>query len=416
MVLVRQPGAFRLREMMMFGRGLARYLPTPVRMAVGRARHGLQLRNALDLHRFRRRKAFSGEHVAVAGLFRTTTGLGRAAELIALTLERNGHRVSRVDISEAIGARAPIPRADCLRPSDCRTLAITDVVLVINPDHSATMAFEQSWLIERCVIGHWIWEIETLPWYWAAAVKSFDEIWAPTELVREVIAAKVADRGVPIKVLPYAIDLDPMPAATPAHRLDVRNRLAITKATFVAGYSFAVDSNYYRKNPEDAVRAFTAAFPPGDDSVRLLLRSPDFANRPKERIALQTLIAGDPRIRIFDAADPIGIVDFYAALDVYLSTSRAEGYGLNLVEASQAGVPVIASGWRIAPEIAALPGVRTTSYRVIPLDDPQGHYARLRGATWSAPNLTEMAELLQKDRARFTAAHGGITPATPAGT
>ena len=48
------------------------------------------------------------------------------------------------------------------------------------------------------------------------------------------------------------------------------------------------------------------------------------------------------------------INDFYAAIDIYLSTSRAEGYGLNLVEAAQAGIPVVTTGWRLAPEIAAL--------------------------------------------------------------
>jgi glycosyltransferase involved in cell wall biosynthesis len=373
----------------------------------GRARHSLQLRNALDLSKLRPRKMFSGAHVAVAGLFRTTTGLGRAAELVARSLERKGHRVVRVDISEALGARHLMSRVDCMRPDDCKSLGISDVVLVVNPDHPATLAFDSSWLAERCVIGHWIWEIEVLPWYWAVAVKSFDEIWAPTGLVRDVIAVCVHDRNVPVKVMPYAIDLDPMPIVTPAHRAAVRSRLGIADGTFVAGYSFAVDSNYYRKNPEDAVRVFTRAFPRDDESVGLLLRSSDFSNRPAERAGLQALIAGDPRIRILDTADPIGIVDFYAALDVYLSTSRAEGYGLNLVEASQAGVAVITGGWRIAPEITTLPGVRTTPFRVVPVQDPQGHYARLRGAAWSAPDIAEMADLLRQDRARFDACRAG---------
>jgi len=382
----------------MFGRGLARFLPLPARRALGEAWHGIRLRHPLNLAKFRPPKAFSGEHVAVAGLFGTTTGLGRAAELVALTLERDGHRVTRVDLTEALRMPATRSRADVVRPADCMALPISDIVFVINPDHPATLAFERTWLLQRCVIGHWIWEVEVLPWYWPLAVASYDEIWAPTDLVLDVIRDSIPAFDRPLRVVPYAVDRDPMPATARSRRTEVRDRLEIADDAFVAGYSFAVDSNYYRKNPEDAVRVFQRAFPAGDTSVRLFLRCNDFANRPDERRQLEAVIGNDSRVRIFDADDRIGIIDFYAALDVFLSTSRAEGYGLNLVEASQTGLPVIACGWRLAPEISRLPGVRSSGFRIIKVADPQGHYAKLRGATWAAPDLEQMAEILKNDR------------------
>jgi glycosyltransferase involved in cell wall biosynthesis len=391
----------------MFGYGLSRFLPFPLRHAIGSVRRRLRMRRLLDLRKFRRRKTFSGEHVAVAGLFRTRTGIGRAAELVALTLQRRGHRVTRIDVSQALGLQTLPLRPDCLQPADCKDLAISDVVIVVNPDHPAVAAFDRTWLVGRCVIGHWIWEVEALPSFWQSSVISYDEIWAPTELVRDVIRAGLPETETPIKLLPYAIDLDPMPAIVSSQRDEIRSRLGLAGDVFVAGYSFAVDSNYYRKNPEDAVRAFIRAFPPAEEgSARLLLRCNDFAHRPVERAQLQALIGSDPRILIFDADNRIGITDFYAAIDVYLSTSRAEGYGLNLVEAAQAGLPVISCGWRIAPEIAALPGIRTTGYDLIPLDDPQGHYAGLAGARWAAPHVAEIVEILRGDRDAFRRARG----------
>lgn len=382
---------------MIFGRGLSRFIPAPLRPGIG-ARQLLQLRNRLKIAKFRPPRSFRGDHVGVAGLFRTATGLGRAAELVALTLEHQGHRVTRIDMTNEIGIKISQP-TEFTGPADCLSMDITDVVFVINPNHLAPDKFDRTWLLQRCIIGHWIWEIEILPWYWQPTLASYDEIWAPTDLVRDVIQSSYAlDR--PVKVLPYGVDLDPMQATAKVDRDEVRGRLGLTKAEFVAGYSFAVDSNYYRKNPEDAVRAFLTAFPePNDRAARLFLRCNDFANRPAERRRLETLIGTDSRIRIFDINDRIGIVDFYAALDVYISTSRAEGYGLNLVEAAQAGVQVISCRWRLAPEISSRAKIRTTGFELVNVVDPQGHYAGLKGATWAAPDLAEMAALLRSDRA-----------------
>ena len=369
-----------------------------LRRAVGRARQAYRLRDALDLRRFRERKRFSGEHIAVAGLFSTRTGLGRAAELVALTLERRGHHVTRVDLAASLGMQTRTARQDCIQPTDCGHLAITDVLFVINPDHPALSAFETDWLVQRCILGHWIWELEVLPPFWRRATISYDEIRAPTDLVRDVIAAHI-DPDMPIEVLPYGVDLDPMAPANPALRIAVRQRLGIGREAFVIGYSFAVDSNYYRKNPEDCVRVFMRAFPATDDATRLYLRCNDFAHRPIERARLDKVIAGDPRVIIFDGTNPLGIADFYAAIDLYLSTSRAEGYGLNLMEASQSGLPVITTGWRIPSEITALPGIRTADYQLINVADPQGHYASLRGAKWAAPDLDAMEDMLRSAHA-----------------
>jgi len=389
----------------MLGRGFSRYLPPAIRRKTERTVQRFRLRNAPDFRKTRQHKDFSGACVAVAGLFNATTGLSRAAELVALTLESRGHRVWRVDLSEVLGLQTMPSRQDCLRPDDCKNIEITDVVFVINPDHAPYIAFDSAWLVDRCVIGHWIWEIEALPSFWRLAVKSYDEIWVPTQLVRDVITTNIPNLEIPVKIVPYGIDLDPILPVSITVRSDARSRFRIPKDVFIVGYSFAVDSNYYRKNPEDAVRAFKRAFPSmRDHSVRLFLRCKDLANRPHERAGLQKLIDGDQRIRIFDANHSISIVDFYATIDVYLSTSRAEGYGLNLVEASQAGLPVIASGWRIAPEISTLPGVQTTGFQLIPLNDPQGHYAGLRGAAWAAPDLSEMSDLLKSERQKFIVA------------
>lgn len=367
----------------MFNTGLTRFLPPSVRTAIGfvlqRIEHPRKMmRQAAHDRKFdrnRTRKVFAGNDVLVAGLFGTTTGLGRAAELVALTLESQGCKVTRWDVTAALGEPVTRPHSNPAVIPDC-----TDVICVFNPTLRVDRAFSAEWLLERCVVGHWIYELETVPAAWAKSFRFYDQVWAPTEYVREAIETRLS---APVRVVPYGAHLAPLPRAVRAPSPD-----------FVVGYSFAVNSNYFRKNPEDAVRIFKMAFP-DDDGVKLYLRSNDLNDRPRERRMLEAVIGGDSRISIFDSQNRIGLLDFYNAIDVYLSPSKAEGYGLNLVEAAQSGVPVICNGWRLPNDITSLPGVMTAGYHLEPVSDPQGSYADLRNARWAAPDLAEMASLLR---------------------
>lgn len=356
------------------------------------------VRTALKVTRLRPRRAFSGKHVVVAGLFRSPTGIGRAAELVSRSLEERGSVISRVDLTTALGMEIVETVGDFVRPEHCLKIDATDIVLVLNPDHCFVLSrFDRRWLLDRCVIGHWIWELETIPRFWKRGAESFDEIWAPTEFVRDSLQAGLGlSFSGPLRVLPYAVTSDPMRTPPPQRREEARRRLQIAPTTQVVGYSFSSLSNYCRKNPEAAVDAFKIAFGPDDASAILLLRCHDLAKTPAERKRLLGRIGNDRRIRVFEHANPLSLADFYAAIDVYLSPSRAEGYGLNLVEATQIGVPVITSDWRLAPDIAALPLIHRVGYDLVPVVDEQGRYADIPGARWGEPRIAELAAELRR--------------------
>ena len=381
----------------MFGTGLGRYLPSPIRHRLNFAFAKLQTFSPPNFRKSQPRKKFDGRQVAVVGLFTSATGLGRAAELVALALQRRGSTVIRVDISGAYKRRM-FERNDVIDYQGFGEAAVSDVVFVVNPDIHPLYLFDNSWLAGRCVIGHWIWELETLPAHWRRLAVSYDELWAPTDLVRSSIQAAIPAFDGSLKVVAYAIDADPMKRIDLTHRASVRKRLQLSESMFVGGYSFSADSNYYRKNPEAAVNAFQKAFPLSDKAARLILRSNDLEQWPIEHARLLELIGSDNRIILFGAKTRIAIDDFYAVIDVYLSPSRAEGYGLNLVEAAQAGIPVITTGWRLPPEILALPGVCAVPYTLDKVFDPQRNYSKQ--AQWATPNLSEMAAELIRTRAR----------------
>jgi glycosyltransferase involved in cell wall biosynthesis len=337
----------------------------------------------------------------VAGVFRTATGLGKAAELVAQTIECTGTRVDRVDLTVAMGIPVSSESGDYLAPFECTNLEVTDLVIVMNPGyHNAVSVFDQDWLRERCVIGHWIWELEKVPSFWSGFLKSYDEIWSPTEYVRDSLFHSLDMKTLP-KVVPYSISQTLVPAVDKSRGIVQRKRLSIAEGAFVVGYSFAAGSNYFRKNPEALIDAFTSAFSRLDRSVYLLLRCRDLTKYPSIRRRLVDRAGKDERIIIADDRTDMPISDFYAMIDLYASPSRSEGYGLNLVEAAQWDIPVITSGWRLPEEISALKAVILIPYRLVRIDDPQGHYSNIKNARWSEPDPIEFSRQIREIRSRF---------------
>ena len=380
---------------MSFRRLVRTFVPLTVRVAIRRTFFPSAVdRPPVNLARHRPAKSVGGKNVAVAGVYRSGTGLGRAAELVARTLAARGATVTRVDVTEELGL--PVRGADAfVRPAQCLATEITDVVLVLNPDNChALHYFNLKWLLERCLIGHWIWELERAPASWVKNVVSFDRIWAPTELVADSIEAGLPMLSGRVEVVPYAFEDDPMPHFSASAREDCRARLGLDRRASVLGYAFSAGSNYYRKNPEAAVDVFKKAFASPEVPAVLLLRSNDLHEYPRERARLLQRIAGDDRIRLHEHDRPISLHDFYAALDVLISPSRAEGFGLTLIEAAQAGVPVVTNGWRLPEAILRDPLIHAVGYDLVPVEEKQGHYREVADTLWAEPRIDEMSKAI----------------------
>jgi len=181
-----------------------------------------------------------------------------------------------------------------------------------------------------------------------------------------------------IHVVPHQVNLDPL----------LRN-----------GTAFSFDSNYRRRNPVAAVDAFMRAFSPLDEDCRLFVRCQESVDFGELYDHLVSYAAGDPRIHVFDvASQPWPIGEFLASLDVFISLHRSEGYGLQIAEAAQAGVPVLATAWGLAPDIAVRPEVRSIGYRLVSVLDPQRFYTGLSGARWAEPDIDDAVRWLRRLR------------------
>jgi glycosyltransferase involved in cell wall biosynthesis len=314
-------------------------------------------------------------------------------------MRQRGRMVTAIDMTAALHLPGGERPSGVCGPEVLREQPVGPIVLHLNPPlyGLAYGMLPRRLRLRSRLIAFWAWELDRMPGDWLLHAKFAEEFWVPSEFVAAALRRLLGPAcGSPIHVVPHAVDAMPFGPRRSAELAGAaRARHGLPPAAFIAGYSFAMGSNWARKNPLAAVQAFGRAFPPGGRPARLLLRCYDGEVWPAGFAALAAAAAQDPRILLFDGERRrIPLVDLYHAIDVYLSLHRSEGYGLNLAEAASLGTPVLATGWGLAADIAARAEVRSVGWRLVPVVDPQGAYTEL-GALWAEPDLDEAVAALR---------------------
>lgn len=386
----------------MFGLGLIRFVPIRLRPLIIRGVSRARATTAALRFWVENRRAPgsfpTNSPITLIGLFASPTGIGQGARLMWQELRQRGQDVVAVDVTRSLGLPGG-PRPDgVLNEVALKELQPGRTVIHLNPPLYGAMYLRMPRKLRRrsWLIGYWAWELEQIPQDWLTNVAFVDEIWVPSDFVADSIRRRLGMRThKPVKVVPHAVDTMPFgPRKTPESLAAARARHGLPADAFIAGYSFAMSSNYARKNPLGAIAAFKTAFPPGKRDALLILRCNDPDTWPPGSVELTAAAREDPRIILVDKETrQMSISDFYHAIDVYLSLHRSEGYGLNLAEAASIGSRVLATGWGLAEDIAAKPEVTTIAWSLVPVNDPQRIYTEL-GARWAEPDIVDAAAKL----------------------
>lgn len=390
----------------MFGLRLLRLTPEKFRPAIASAADRLRNKThhvLLALEPLPRRSAGFGRDgkVIIAGLFASPTGIGQGSRLMFADMKLRGLDVAAVDFTQALGLTGDMRHEHAYSPQEIIALDPAEIVIHSNPPLFLSIYLSLPRKVRRrCkIIAYWAWELDRAPCEWRRATDFCDEIWVPSGFVAEALKRMMeGSRRPPIKVVPHAVDALPLaPRKTRMSQLDARKRFGLPHDAFIAGFSFAMSSNFARKNPLAAVAAFREAFPTSThERTILILRCNDGVIYPPGLALLHRAAADDSRILIADGETiSISMLDLYQVIDVYLALHRSEGYGLNLAEAARLGTPVVTTDWGLAEDIRVLPEVVTVCSTQVPVEDPQGVYCGL-GARWAEPNITEAAAHLRR--------------------
>lgn len=242
----------------------------------------------------------------------------------------------------------------------------------------------------RYNIGFWLWELEDVPKESLAALKMVDEIWTPSEFTSNSFR-KYTEK--PVYTIPYHVTADTDPAYD-------RKYFGLPEDKFLYLILFDFNSTMLRKNPECAISAFCHAFSPEDQNVGLVIK----VNNPTRECldVLHTLLAGyDNVYYITDTLEKKAVNSLIACVDVYVSTHRAEGFGLVMAEAMLLKTACIATNWSSNTEFMDSETACMVPYTMVQIEKGEGSYPA--GATWADPDMQETARYMKllKDSPAF---------------
>ena len=187
-----------------------------------------------------------------------------------------------------------------------------------------------------------LFETHSLPATWVAWCNSVDQVWVPSRFNARSYARAGVHRG-SIRVLHYSVDTQYFHAGV--------SRSPIPGAVgFVFLYVFAFN---WRKGFDLLLQAYGREFTATDDVTLILKVLGDPDGTDIERVVLESAAPdfdpskpSSPRVVVRSESVPQhDLRALYAACDCYVSTDRANGWGMPCMEAMSMGKPAATIDW-----------------------------------------------------------------------
>jgi glycosyltransferase involved in cell wall biosynthesis len=265
------------------------------------------------------------------------------------------------------------------------------------------------------------------------AAENMDEIWVPSQFSLDVLASSGVTRA-KIKIVPIPVDTDrfnPI-SVEPASLLSMGEALFEAEnegaksaklrgtASATAGLGlqdkrpFVFLSTFKwedRKGWDVLLDAFMSTFKSTDRAALHILTKPnggggldgirravkDHFNHRGTSANTHTSMKTMPMIRIITShLSPDEYVRVYKSSDVYVTSSRGEGWGMPITEAMSMGLPVISTNWSGSADIINTSYAWPIGYALeaveVQKNDPIWWF---EGSKWARANMTELAQVMR---------------------
>lgn len=234
-------------------------------------------------------------------------------------------------------------------------------------------------------IGYWMWESDRVPEEWYDSFSYYDEIWAPTGFVLDMISSV---SPLPVVRIPITVNLD-------VHKVsNARSLMGVNDHDFLFLFVFDFYASIYRKNPVGLVKAFNKAFS-RHENVNLILKSINHQHYPEYYKELKKEIADSGNIKIInDHIEKNMLYSLFSSCDCYVSLHRSEGFGLTIAEAMYLEKPVIATGYSGNMDFMNVNNSFPVKYEMTEIGEKEYPPFR-KGFYWADPDIDHAAELMR---------------------
>ncbi len=343
----------------------------------------------------------AGPGVTVVGYPFRPIGMGEHARSTLRALQAGGVTPALVDVALDNGEIDPDIDRD-FRPYLTEAIGPGVNLFCVNGDEAARVidavgrkAFEGGYNIIYPA-----WELARYPAAWARVLERFDEVWAPSEFIREAIAGAVSK---PVVTMPLAVDL----------KLSAflgRRHFGIPEEAFVVLFFFDLSSFAERKNPGAVLDAFEqlAARRP-DAHIHCVIKSRGGQEADPAQAAFEARLAAlAPRAQaIYGDLSDNEIKNLVRVCDVFVSLHRSEGFGRGMAEAMAMGRPAIATGYSGNVDFMAPGTSLLVDYEMVPV--APGAYPQGDGQVWAEASPIHASQLIEQllDDPKAARAMGG---------
>lgn len=235
---------------------------------------------------------------------------------------------------------------------------------------------------EKYNIAYWAWELPDFPDAWVKYFRYYDEIWTPSNFVRDAIAMKSPH---PVITVPHCIEF-----SIPDR--NYRDLLNLPNDKFLFCFAYDLNSYQERKNPKAIIQAYKAAFSGSalEANVGLVIKTHSITNNPESYKELLNQLEGVENYYLIDKTlSREMLYGLIKCCDSYVSLHRSEGFGLTVAESMYLGKPVLSTNWSATSEFLNASNGCPVDFSLAKLTRTHGPYQK--GQIWAEPSVQDAA-------------------------
>jgi glycosyltransferase involved in cell wall biosynthesis len=237
-----------------------------------------------------------------------------------------------------------------------------------------------------------VYETVEIPADWVSICEGFNELWVPSEKVKQAFYDSGISNDMTIKVFREGVDTD-------KYYSGGQQMYHYNEFTFLSLFDFT-----YRKGWDKLIEGYCKEFD-SDEGVRLVIKTHYSQNNERDKDYVRDRISAiksqydAPKIELkWDFIKEQEMPQFYRSGDAFVLPTRGEGFGLPLFEAAACDLPVIMTDFMAPSEYLGdnTNWVKVEQMKEYPYEEAVVHEPNCTGLQFAEPSVESLQKQMRQ--------------------